>query len=243
MTSRIALAGLLAPALLLMLSAAPEVKPAEYKAGGSFAGGSSTSGMALVGVRFGVYPDFTRMVLDLENVDPEMKLRSPATTHPFYRVEYCEFPYRLVISLAGVRLDPQADIQSEPALPFSVITKTDLAIKQMQVFLSGPSEFKVIEIDDPAKLSIDIRPRVAAVPSVFTVQLTGPATAAEAFALVEQGRFPPGYAPDVLVLGKVVVVEQAFKDAAAAAEIDSALHEMGYATVINERRGSELPQR
>jgi len=243
MTSRIGLAGILAPALLLTLAAAPEVKPAEYQASGYFAGGSSTLGMALTGVRFGVYPDFTRMVLDFDNVDSEMKLRSPATTHPVYRVEYREFPYRVVIRLEGVRLDPQADVQSEPALPFSVITKTDLAVKQMQVFLSGPCEFKVIEIDDPAKLSIDIRPRVGAVPSVFTVQLTGPATAAEAFALVEEGRFPPGYAPDVLVLGKLVVVEQVFQDAAAAAAIDSALHEMGYSTVINERRGNELPQR
>jgi hypothetical protein len=47
----------------------------------------------------------------------------------------------------------------------------------------------------------------------------------------------------VLVLGQYVVVEQAFTEPAAAARMDAALRDLGYACVINERRGNELPER
>jgi hypothetical protein len=75
------------------------------------------------------------------------------------------------------------------------------------------------------------------------VQLTAPQTAAEAYALADNGRFPDGYKPDVLVVGQLVVVEQAFTDAGQAAEMDAALRKLGYASVINERGGNELPSR
>jgi len=123
-----------------------------------------------------------------------------------------------------------------------VVTREDGTIKEMQVFLAGPSEFKVIEIDGPAKLSIDVRPLSLTVPPIYTVQVTGSYTASEAYALVERGEFPQGFEPQVLVLGDVVVVEQAFPDASSAAAMDAALRDMGYASVINERRGDELPQ-
>jgi hypothetical protein len=145
--------------------------------------------------------------------------------------------------MPGVQFDPQAQITSKPALPFSVVTPPSGSIKEMQVFLDGPSEFKVIEIDGPAKLSIDVRAVQSGVPNIYSVQLLGPQTAAEAFALVEQGQFPSGFQPYPLVLGNVVVVEQAFTDAALAAQLDNALREMGYDSVIAERAGNELPLR
>lgn len=229
-------------AVWILLSAVPEKPPAEFQEDGAFTGGTLSAGTVVTGIRFGAYPDFTRMVLDLEQEDGAGQ-RSPAGAHPVYKVEYLKFPYRLVITLTGARFDENASVEREAALPFSVITSVDGTIKQMQVYFPRPSLFKVIEIDDPAKICIDVKPRgEAAVPSVYTVQLTGPKTAADAFALVEQGKFPPGFSPSVLVLGSTVVVEQVFDDAVQAAEMDSALREMGYATVINERRGNELPQ-
>ena len=239
----LAFAGLLAlAAVWVLLSAAPEKPPAEYKDSGAFTGGTATAGMVVTGVRFGAYPDYKRMVLDLEQVDGA-GARTPAAAHPVYKVEYFKYPYRLVVTLSGTRFDENAKVQRDAALPFSVITSLDGSIKQIQIFLPRPCNFKVIEIDDPAKICIDVQPRgESAVPSVYTVQLTGPKTAADAFALAEQGKFPAGFAPSVIVLGSTVVVEQVFNDAVEAAEMDAALREMGYATVINERRGNELPQ-
>ena len=60
--------------------------------------------------------------------------------------------------------------------------------------------------------------------------------------MVSSSSVPTGYHPSVLVLGELVVVEQVFTDPAEAVRMDTALKEMGYASVINERRGDELPQ-
>jgi len=232
-------AALLMAAVLCLWGAASE-GPAQYRTAGAITGGIATEGLAVSGVRFGEHSSYTRMVLDLEATSGNG--RRPAVAHPVYRVEYYEYPYRLVVSLSGVHFDNSAFVNSKPALPFSVITEETGELKQLQVFLPGPCEFKVIEIDDPAKLCIDIRQRSISVPEVYTVQVTGPADAAEAFALVERGRFPEGFRPYALVVGDVVVVEQAFTNASAAARMDAALREMGYASVINERRGDELPR-
>lgn len=231
----------LAMAALLLALAAADKPPAQFISAGEFSGGVASDDLALTGVRFGHHSGFTRMVLDLSQRAEDGAL-SGAPRHPVYRVAYREYPYRLVIGLQDVWFDTAARVGTKPALPFSVVTREDGTIKEMQVFLAGPSEFKVIEIDGPAKLSIDVRPLSLAVPAVYTVQVTGTYTASEAYALVERGEFPAGYEPCVLVLGDVVVIEQAFADAAAAATVDAALRDMGYASVINERRGDELPQ-
>lgn len=225
-----------------LAAAAPDKPPAQYQTTGAFTGGVVSENMLLTGVRFGAHEDFTRIVLDFEQQSGS-GLRKAATAHPKYRVEYREFPYRLVIGMEGTRFDTQAHVDSKPALPFSVITKPDGALKEMQVFLPRPCRFKVIEIDDPAKLSIDVSPLAGAeVPTVYTVQLVGPANAGEAYALVESGNFPPNCQPGVIVLGDVVVVEQAFLESSSAQAVDAALREMGYVTLINERKGNELPQ-
>jgi hypothetical protein len=219
--------------------AAPaERPPAEFRSEGAFSGGTLTDGLVLSGIRFGKHSRFTRMVLDLDHDSG-----AGASAHPVYSVSYHEYPFRLVVRLEGVRFNEGMQVQSRPALPFSVVTEEDGAIREMQVYLPGPSEFKVIEIDGPAKLSIDVRKRGGVeIPVVYTVQLTDPRNAEEAFALLEGGVFPDDYAPAVLVLGDVVVVEQVFSDPSSAAKMEEALRELGYGTIINERRGDELPQ-
>jgi hypothetical protein len=139
--------------------------------------------------------------------------------------------------------DTHAKVQSSPALPFSVVAEDNGMVKEMQVFLAGPSEFKVIEVDDPAKLSIDVRLiKGASAPSIYTVQLTNTKTPAEAYALVERGSFPEGFHPEVLVVGNLVIVEAVFTDMRDAVKMDASLRSMGYSSVINERPGNELPQ-
>jgi hypothetical protein len=231
--------------LLLLITSAGEAKPpAQFQSSGAFTGGSYAGPMVINGIRFGNTDGTIRMVLDFQNCDTGMGNRSAATAHPVYSVTLREFPFHLAIALKGVLFDPRAKIQSDPALPFSVVTQEDGTIKEIQVFLAGPVDFKVIEIDDPAKISIDVKGRKGvAVPDVYTVQLTQPTTAEEAFALVEQGNFPTGYSPRALILGNLVVVEQAFTDPAVAAQMDDELRAMGYSTVINERKGNELPSR
>jgi hypothetical protein len=224
-------------ALAFLLLSAAEKEPAKFITGGSFTGGTSRADMHLDGVRFGKQSEATRMVLDFSKSDG-----SAADKHPVYSVEYREFPYRLVIRLEGMDFDAKTKVQNTPAMPFSVVATPAGGIKELQVFLSGPSEFKVIEIDDPAKLSIDVRPLKADVPHIYSVQVNGPVNAAEAYALLEQGSFPDGYSPAVVVMGNIVVVEQIFSSASEAARMNKLLQELGYACIINERRGNELPQ-
>jgi hypothetical protein len=221
-----------------LAAAAIEKAPAQFQQDGVFTGGQAQPGIALTGIRFGSHDDYIRMVLDFNT-----SVGGRVEIHPQYQVAYRECPYRLVISMPGTKFDSEAQITSKPALPFSVVTSPSGGIKEMQIFLTGPSEFKVIEIDDPAKLSIDVRPVREDIPQVYSVQLMGPGTAAEAYALIDQSKFPAGFTPYALVLGDVVVVEQAYTDAAEAAQMDAALRNMGYSSVINERRGDELPLR
>jgi hypothetical protein len=230
---------------LLLVSAGEVIKPpAQFKGSGEFSGGAAGQPMVINGIRFGNNDGVIRMVLDFENCDAQMGSRSSANRHPIYSITLREYPYHLAIRFNGVMFDPKAKVQSDPALPFSIVTQEDGTVKEIQVFLAGPVEFKVIEIDDPAKLSIDVKVRKGApIPNVFTVQLTEPKTAEEAFALVEQGTFPEGFAPEALVLGSLIVVEQAFTDPAMAAQMDTQLRAMGYSTMINERKGNELPAR
>jgi len=240
MLNRIAIFVACLLALLLVLAAA-EKPPAQFQTVGKFSGGTAAENIALTSVRFGGHSDFTRMVLDFSTRLDNGNLVD-ANAHPVYSVEYREYPYRLVLKLQDVWFPPDIEVAAKPALPFSVVAREDGTIKEMQVFLRGPAAFKVIEIDDPAKLSIDVKPLKTAVPDVYTVQLTGSYSATEAFALVEQSTFPAGYEPSVLVLGDLVVVEQVILDPANASKLDAALRDMGYASVINERRGNELPQ-
>ncbi|MDQ3024263.1 MAG: hypothetical protein M3R04_07785 [bacterium] len=224
----------------------PPRPPAQYKSGGAFKGGSAKAYTVIDGIRFGTQEGggAMRMVLDFDEWDGTPSgIRRPATAHPGYSVELLPYPYRLVIRMNQTMFDSHAKVMSSPALPFSVVAEDNGMVKEMQVFLSGPSEFKVIEVDDPAKLSIDVRSLGSATATtVFTVQLTDPHSPEEAFALVEQGSFPDGFKPRVLVLGSLVIVEGVYTDMREAVKMDASLRSMGYACVINERPGNELPQ-
>lgn len=224
----------------------PSKPPAAYKSVGSFRGGSAKPFTVISGIRFGKQEDgrAMRMVLDYDEWDgTPAGARRPATAHPVYSVELLPYPYRLVIRMRDTMFDTHAKVQSSPALPFSVVAEDNGMVKEMQVFLGGPSEFKVIEVDDPAKLSIDVRLiKGATSPTIYTVQLTDPKTPAEAYALVEQGNFPEGFKPNVLVVGNLVIVEAVFTDTRDAVKMDASLRSMGYSSVINERPGNELPQ-
>jgi hypothetical protein len=146
------------------------------------------------------------------------------------------------VKLEGTTFDSDAYVKSKPALPFTIVTPPDGRIKEMQIYLPWPAEFKVIEVDDPAKLAIDVQRNGSAnIPDVFAVQVSGSFTPEQAYALVEGGSLPEGYDPSVLVLGNTVVIEQVYTDAAAAAAMDSTLRSMGYSSMINERKGNELP--
>ena len=244
-------AGFVASLLFVSVSSAAEPgtpsKPsAAYKSVGSFHGGSAKPYTIISGVRFGKQEDgrAMRMVLDFDEWDgTPAGARRPAAAHPVYTVELLPYPYRLVIRMRDTMFDTHAKVMSSPALPFSVVAEDNGMVKEMQVFLAGPSEFKVIEVDDPAKLSIDVRLiRGASAPTIYTVQLTDPKTPAEAFALVEQGNFPEGFTPNVLVVGNLVIVEAVFTDTRDAVKMDASLRSMGYSSVINERPGNELPQ-
>jgi hypothetical protein len=233
----------LAAMVVLCCAAADTKPPAQFKSEGSFSGGSAVSGTIVSGVRFGAYPEYTRMVLDLQQTETGGKLIE-AVAHPQYMVEYRNFPYRVVIRMPGAAFKLDAPVQSKPALPFSVVASPGGGeLREVQVFLPGPSDFKVIEIDDPAKICIDIRPRQEQVPTVYTVQVLDADTAERAYAMSDSGKWPPGFSPQVLVLGSTVVLEQAFTDPVDAASCDEALRAMGYRSVINERRGNELPLR
>jgi hypothetical protein len=227
-----------AGASLCLAAAAIEKEPAQFRQAGSFSGGQQQDGITLSGIRFGSHDDYIRMVLDFES-----GAGGDVAVHPQYTVTYLECPYRLAITMPAVLFNADAKLTTKPALPFSVVTSPGGEMKEMQIYLNGPSEFKVIEIDDPAKLSIDVRPLHQEIPTIYGVQLTGPQTAAEAYAMIEQGEFPEGFRPYVLVLGDLVVVECAYTDPALAAQFDAQLRDMGYASVINERAGDELPLR
>lgn len=235
---------LLAAAVILCGAAAEPKAPAQFISGGKFSGGDQAVQAIVSGIRFGAYEDFTRMVVDLDQLDPAGK-RGPALGHPAYQVEYAAYPYRLVMKAANTSFDLKAPVQSKPALPFSVVAEAKGGkLRELQVFLPGPAEFKVIEIDDPAKICIDIRRvKQAAIPTVYTVQVTNADTPERAYAMADAGTWPAGFSPQVLVLGSTVVLEQAFTDPEAAAHCDDALRAMGYDSVINERRGNELPLR
>jgi hypothetical protein len=225
----------------------PPVTPAEFRSAGSFSGGVLTAGVRLDGIRFGSHDGYTRMVLDFsaqrgapaEAVLPDGGL----ALHPRYEVAYAQYPYRLCLKFLGVGFDGSASVQSRPALPFSVVTGADSRIVELQIFLSGPSRFKVIEIDGPAKLAIDVQPDPAqSVPEVFCVQITDARTPEDAYGLLRTAGWPDGALPSAIVLGDKVVLEYAYTDRAGAVSMQARLRDLGYSSLINERRGDQLPQ-
>ncbi len=216
--------------------------PAQFKASGAFSGGAKLAGCVLDGIRFGKHPDYTRIVLDF-SVESGGK-RTGAPSHPAYKVEYKKFPYRFKITFDGVKYAENAKVQSKDAVPFSIVTRADNTIQMIEMFIQGPALFKVIEIDDPAKLSLDFRflPNEP-VPVVWAVQLQEVKDVQSAFKLLEAGGFPEGFEPDVIAIGSSIFVEAVYLTMDEAAQAVAKLDDMGIPAIVAERKGSDLPRR
>ncbi len=217
-----------------------KVVPAQFKKQGFFAGGKPLAGAILSGIRFGKHSDFLRVVFDLFQQTRTSTIGAP--WHPPYKIEYKKYPYRFVITLEGVTFYERANIESENSLPLSIVTTPDNTIKVIQIFVNEPVLFKVIEIDDPAKLSLDIKKAGdEEIPRVYAVTLKNVDDVETAFEILESGKIPEGIDLDVLVIGNSVFVEAVFLNLDEAAETASILEKNGFEALITERMGNELP--
>lgn len=219
------------------------VEPAQYKDAGFFEGGKAESGMVLTGIRFGKHPDFRRVVLEFGIIDRENpgKTIQPAV-HPKYKVEYRSCPYRFAITFAGVGNLNDTYVQKTDALPFSLVSSKDGNIKQLEFFITKPAMFKVIEVDEPARLAIDIKYKTdVEIPVVNIVQVIGIESVERAFELMETNRFPESFKPQVVVIGDKFFVEGIYDTFDQAVTVSSELEKLNYSTIISERKGSAFP--
>ncbi|OGK09258.1 MAG: hypothetical protein A2Y63_00580 [Candidatus Riflebacteria bacterium RBG_13_59_9] len=224
-----------------VVPAQPQKAPAQYKRSGSFFGGRELPGCALTGLRFGKHPDFLRIVLDLSIAQDDKLIGAPR--HPPYRVEYRQFPYRLCVSFEGVKYNEDAQVETKDAVPLSIVTKANNDIQLIEMFLQGPALFKVIEVDDPAKLAIDVKYLPGEpIPTIYAIQLQDVKDVQAAFALLAAGDFPENFEPNVIVVGNAVFVEDTYLTLEEASVIVARLEKAGYSAMITERKGDELPR-
>lgn len=249
MPRKLIILGMVVAGVLLLVTAlvgvgalcAQTPRPAQYKEKGFFAGGHELAGALLTGIRFGEHRDFLRVVLDLGVERNGKSVGAPR--HPPYRIEYLRYPYRFRLTFEGVKYASDARVETAHALPLTVVTTADDTIKVIELFINKPAFFKVIEIDDPAKLSLDIKERTEEeIPRVYAVQLQGVDDVESAFNLIEDSAFPEDYQPDVLVLGNTVFVEAVYFTIDKAAEVAGKLEKAGFSTLVSERQGNELPR-
>ena len=235
----VSLGCILAVSALVAVNAAaqPQKAPAQYKSSGHFSGGSELPGCVLTGIRFGKHSGFLRIVLDFSVGS------TGAPKHPSYRIEYRTFPYRFRITFEGVKYAEDARVDTLNAVPLSIVTNAENDIQLMEMFITGPALFKVIEVDDPAKLALDVKflPDET-VPIVYAVQLQDVGDVQTAFALVNSEDLPDGFGPDVIVIGNAVFVEDTYLTLEEAVAIVSRLDDAGYPAMVTERLGNELPR-
>ncbi len=222
-------------------SAEPQKAPAQYKSSGHFSGGSELPGCVLTGIRFGKHSGFLRIVLDFSVVTGGTRTGAPK--HPPYRVEYRTFPYRFCITFEGVEYAEDARVDTLYAVPLSIVTNAENDIQLMEMFITGPALFKVIEVDDPAKLALDVKYLPSeTIPIVYAVQLQDVGDVQTAFALVAREDLPEGFDPDVIVIGNAVFVEDTYLTLEEAVAVVSRLDDAGYPAMVTERLGNELPR-
>ncbi len=218
---------------------AEQVIPARYKGEGYFSGGKPLENAVLGSIRFGKHEDFVRVVFDFFVQNESLE---GAPWHPPYRIEYKKYPYRFRIVFDGVKYLEDARVETKNALPLSIVTTADNTIKVIEIFVNEPALFKVIEVDDPAKLALDIKKAEnEPIPRVYAVRLQGIEDVESAFRIVETHAFPEGIHPDVLVLGNQFFVEAVFLTLEEASGAATALEKEGFKTLISERDGNELP--
>lgn len=218
-----------------------KAQPAQFKDAGFFAGGKADDGIAITGIRFGKDKDIRRVVIDFGAIDQGGKI-VPAEVHPRYRVEYRACPYRFTVTFPSVKYADTAKVQKKYGMPFSLVTDKSGRIAQLEFFITSPAMFKVIEVDDPARLAIDIKFRHdAEVPKVHVVQVVGVETVERAFELVDLNRFPASFKPQVVVIGDRFFIEGIYDTFEKAVQVNSELENSGYSTIISERKGNAFP--
>jgi hypothetical protein len=219
------------------------VEPAQYKDAGFFEGGKVENGLVLTGIRFGKHPDFRRVVIEFGIPDRDNPGKTiPPAVHPKYKVEYRSCPYRFTITFAGVGSLDDTYVQKKDALPFSLVSNKDGNVKQLEIFITKPAMFKVIEVDDPARLAIDIKYKTdVEVPIVNVVQVIGIDSVERAFELIETNRFPESFKPQIVVIGDKFFVEGIYDTFDQAITVSSELEKLNFSTIISERKGSAFP--
>jgi hypothetical protein len=220
-----------------------EKEPAQYKDAGYFEGGKAADGLALTAIRFGKHPDFRRIVIDFGIIDRNDPTKTvEPEVHPKYKIEYHSCPYRFTITFSGVQYLDDAVVQKKDSLPFGLVVTSDGVIKQLEFFLTRPAMFKVIEVDGPARLAIDIKFKSnVEVPRVNVVQVVGIESVERAFELAETGRFPVAFKPQIVVIGDKFFVEGIYDTFEQAVEVSAELEKLNYSTIISERKGNAFP--
>ncbi len=218
-----------------------KAQPAQFKDAGYFAGGKADDGIAITGIRFGKDKDIRRVVIDFGAMDQGGKI-VPAEVHPKYKVEYRSCPYRFTLTFPGVKYSDAAKVQKKNGLPFSLVTDKAGKIAQLEFFATNPALFKVIEVDDPARLAIDIKYKYdVEVPRIHVVQVVGVSSVEKAFELVDTGRFPESFKPQIVVIGEKFFIEGIYDTFEKAVQVNSELEAGGYSTIISERKGNAFP--
>ena len=218
-----------------------KVSPAQFKDAGYFAGGKADDGIAITGIRFGKDKEVRRVVIDFGAIDSGGKI-VPAEVHPKYKVEYRSSPYRFTITFPGVKYSDTAKVQKKSGIPFSLVTDKGGRVAQLEFFVTNPALFKVIEVDDPARLALDFKYKYdVEVPRVHVVQVVGIETVERAFELVDSNRFPAPFKPQIVVIGDRFFVEGVYDTFEKAVQVNSELESMGYSTIISERKGNAFP--
>jgi len=153
--------------LLLLAGSAGAVQEAPldktgnyFSQAGVIQGGEITDGRDLRSIRWGRHPDFERIVLDIYKGAYQEK-GPPARVPCFFQVEYQYYPFRLTITLRGIRARhaqlgefPGSElIHQAYMLPFLDDSGFKLALA-----LEGAVEYEVFELHDPARIVIDVRP-------------------------------------------------------------------------------------
>ena len=123
-------------------------------------GGTVTDGKDLRNIRWGRHEEFERFVLDIHHGTYE-EAGPPAEKPCWFEVEYQLYPPRFVITLMGVRArraeyarpDGSCLIRDIYSLPF-----LDDSGLQFALELKQPVKFEVFELEDPARIVLDIKP-------------------------------------------------------------------------------------
>lgn len=214
-------------------------EPLPFLPEGMYEGGKLQKGVTLSNIRFGKDDEMRRVVFDF--VTEEGGKEIPPVLLPKYRVEYKKYPYRIDVTFEGVKYGGKAELDSDYAIPLSIVSAKDGSHLFIQLFLKGPSLFKITEVDDPARLAVDSRPAsYIAVPDVYALQVQGITNYSDALEFLKK-ELPKSFSPSIIVLGKRVIVECVYLSLGDATEAAKELETLGIKTEINERSGDEYP--